>query len=437
MKKIILISILLVQIFLVQSVMGEYTGILDIGNTQYPPTGMVAGTTGLGTEEQCYYDSQCNSGYCKADENNGKKYCVSSANDCVYDGNIIEAGTSECISTDTVGTCSDSGTFSTTLCEEGKHCSGGVCVADTQSQDNSNSGENEAQNTPASSIVIGTLSNIEIVQGQTKKVKVEITNNGERDLTDVKLSLEGLPLAMYKISDESFSLLSKGEKKYSYLAFAVPEKNEIKIYTIKLTASAKDTSGVSISDSETFLLKVLPSEESKKEVNQTYLNYTNVLSDLEKKINQEKLSGNDVSEAESLLIVAKQELGEVKKKIDKGNYYEAIQLMNDVASKIDQIEQSLKQVDSESNNNSKILWFMVYAVAIVVVALIAYYFYSERNKTTIFSELRKKVTEPEEDKTSVSYKNIKDAKFREHAKRVHQYIKNLFKKDKSGFGYAS
>ncbi|OYT55984.1 MAG: hypothetical protein B6U68_04030, partial [Candidatus Aenigmarchaeota archaeon ex4484_14] len=57
-----------------------------------------------------------------------------------------------------------------------------------------------------SSIDISALSNIEIIQGQAKKVKVEIINDGEKDLTDVKLTLSGVPLALYKITTSSWSV---------------------------------------------------------------------------------------------------------------------------------------------------------------------------------------------------------------------------------------
>lgn len=424
--------------FLIQPANAEYTGTLDIGNTQYPPTGMVAGTTGLGTGEQCSYDSQCISGHCVDDENDGNKYCVSGANDCVYDGNVIAAGTSECISTDTIGTCSASGSFSTSICAEGEHCSGGVCVADSSSQDSGSSGEEE-ETAPASSIDISALSNIEIIQGQTKKVKVEIINDGEKDLTDVKLTLSGVPLALYKITTSSFSSLEVDEKEYSYVNFSIPQNNEVKTYTVKLEVSAKDPSGVTISGTETFLLKVLPSEETKKKANQTYLNYTDVLEELGNIINQEKARGHDVSEAESLLVVVKQELGEVKKKIDDGNYYEAIQLMNDVGSKIDQIKQSLEQVKLSSlASGSQLLLYVVYTVIIVIMALAAYYFYSNKKKPTGFEGAAPPMIEArDQHETLSSAESASDTKFEEHAKRVHRYLKSLFKKDKNGFGYAS
>lgn len=102
------------------------------------------------------------------------------------------------------------------------------------------------------------VSSVQIYQGQTLTLPIKIFNDGQSDLKDLKIEIEGLPLDFYSFSPLQIEELVIGDEKVINLTFSIPLNATLKTYTAKVKVSNE------ISKEEFFTLTILEKKEPTK-----------------------------------------------------------------------------------------------------------------------------------------------------------------------------
>jgi hypothetical protein len=163
---------------------------------------------------------------------------------------------------------------------------------------------------------------ITVQQNSTNSTIVEIKNTGNKTL-NVTFSIENINTGWYTINATSKTL-----EPNKIAAFKVTfniGSVEIGDYSGKYKASSPDKT-----ITKDFTLRILPTEQKKKEINATLeefkLNYTQ----LENEIDQAKARGINVTLAEKKLSELKSKIEEAENYIAKGDYLSAFNLFNTI-----------------------------------------------------------------------------------------------------------
>ena len=102
------------------------------------------------------------------------------------------------------------------------------------------------------------VSSIKIYQGQTLTLPIKIVNDGQSDLKDLKVEIEGLPTELYSFLPNQLEELKIGEEKVLNLTFSIPLNATPKTYTAKVKVSNE------ISKQEIFTVTILEKKQSTK-----------------------------------------------------------------------------------------------------------------------------------------------------------------------------
>jgi len=214
---------------------------------------------------------------------------------------------------------------------------------------------------------------LEIVQGESKSFEIKVENEGDTDQTKLKLSITGIPETWYSFTPTELDL-NAGE----YDEFSVnitPSKTApIKLYDIVFKVSNND-----INITKTSTLRVLPSEEEKIKINETYEKYLGNYTSLEEKLNELLLKNYNVTELNNTLKKIKSKLNSVKNSLSKGDYFSATQTLSEVESLLLQANNLIEEAKPIggvgillSGDFSKYIWIIVGVVAIVIIGVLVY-----------------------------------------------------------------
>ncbi|HIE41594.1 MAG TPA: hypothetical protein EYP80_02915, partial [Candidatus Aenigmarchaeota archaeon] len=222
------------------------------------------------------------------------------------------------------------------------------------------------------------LTNIEVVQGSQKKIEFYLENIGEATLHNIKLNLTGISSEYYILSPTKVTSLAENKKTYISLEFNIPETESIdyKELTFNVISDEKNFS-------KKINLTVLPSEEEKTNINNSYYKLIKEFENLTKSIKEAKAQGKNVSSLENRLNEINESLDMLKEYIDQGKYIEAKELINSLSSDIQSLYQNLQvEVKSESS----IILVVAIALIIVILSIILLYtFIISKREPTIKS----------------------------------------------------
>jgi len=131
---------------------------------------------------------------------------------------------------------------------------------------------------------------------------------------------------------------------------------------------------------KSFTLTILPTEEKKEEITQTYNSYVSTLESLLQQISELELTIDEENMTKVKLIYnqSNETLAAIKAAIDDEDYIEADSLIADLENDIERINAEILKLDTESVVNvqraSADMWFWVsIAVIIIVVAILVLY----------------------------------------------------------------
>jgi hypothetical protein len=212
---------------------------------------------------------------------------------------------------------------------------------------------------------------IMIQQNSTNSTIVEVKNTGNKTL-NITFSIENINSDWYTLNATSKTL-----EQNRIAAFRVTfniGNIEIGDYSGKYKASSPDKT-----ITKDFTLRVLPSEQKKKEINATLeefkLNYTQ----LENEINQAKANGINVNLAENKLSELKSKIKEAENYIAKGDYLSAYNLFNTIKLLIGETKIELEKAkEAKAKLPSSIIpWNLIIPiiVGVIVVTFLIYLFW--------------------------------------------------------------
>jgi hypothetical protein len=212
---------------------------------------------------------------------------------------------------------------------------------------------------------------ITVQQNSTNSTIVEIKNTGNKTL-NVTFSIENINTGWYTINATSKTL-----EPNKIAAFKVTfniGSVEIGDYSGKYKASSPDKT-----ITKDFTLRILPTEQKKKEINATLeefkLNYTQ----LENEIDQAKARGINVTLAEKKLKELKSKIEEAENYIAKGDYLSAFNLFNTIKLLIGETKVELEKAKEAKAKAAPLAipWNLIVPalIGIFVAVLLIYLFW--------------------------------------------------------------
>jgi len=213
-----------------------------------------------------------------------------------------------------------------------------------------------------------TLILVEQNSSNTTYFKIKNTGNFQ---TNVNLKVEG-------INSSWFSILPSG--------FTIDPNEEVSIkLTIKVSnEKVNDYEGnlIALTDnksfSRSFTLRILPGLELKKEINESYQNFTHLLKTFEEVVKSLKEKRIDTSAAEIKLELLKQKISELEHMISTGDYFHAYSLLPQVKNMIQSTQETLSSLQKIKPKKPKLFPYILLGAIIGIAIFLIYLFWPEK-----------------------------------------------------------
>jgi hypothetical protein len=399
--------VLLLAFFLLYSfiVFAETTGSINV--TTQPNATPTTGLFGY-TVDFCNTDSDCFGYKCFVDfdgtAGGGKSgWCnATSITSCYSAGTTISSGvlpaltgSGICVSNTTYRTCTNGVWSAATSCASGETCSGnGTCAAAAATTTTTTSGSGAGTGTNATTTTLTpkiqftqTISDFEIVQGETTTKTVVVNNNGDLALGSVLLELSGI--TWYTVSPASFSNISKGNSGTFTLTFSPANDTEVKSYSVTATVKTNTTATASF----TFNVKVAPSNETiQQQVLPNYDQYLQLIAEYEKNLTELESQGYNVSAAKSILNTLKTKIQEVNQSLAGSDYFSASTTLSEMRVLFDELNSNLANLTKTEKGTDFTIFIAI--IIIAVAGVLAYLFWPTKSRETII--LKKVETEKQQ-----------------------------------------
>ncbi|UCG95777.1 MAG: hypothetical protein JSV92_01870 [archaeon] len=215
-------------------------------------------------------------------------------------------------------------------------------------------------------------SSLSIVQGESEEFDVGVENDGDTDQDDLELEITGIPFSWVSSTPSELDLDSGDEGEFK-VNISVPSDAVVKSYPLDINVGNDD-----ISDSKESTLKVLPSEESKLKINQSYDVYLENYTSLENKMKEMFGGGKNVTELNETLVQIKSKLDIMGGYIGDGDYFNAAQIEGEIESLLikarDIASQEGKGVLGIMEETSSYVWLFIGVVIIIIAGFLIYMF---------------------------------------------------------------
>lgn len=272
-------------------------------------------------------------------------------------------------------------------------------------------------------------SSLTITQNKSKSFTITVENDGDTDEDDIELEITGISSDWYSRTPSNLDLDSGDEDDFS-VTITVPADAEVKEYSLTFKVSNDD-----VSDSKTSKLKVIPSEEEKESINETYTLYLENYTVLEDQMNEMISDGKNVTEFNETLADIKSKLDSLQELIDEEDYFNAAQKLGEIESlliiarSLVAQEETLKSGFDILEEGKNYVWLFIGVIVIIIVGFLIYMFLpppKDKYKVKKFKYTAPGAGEPIGKKISKELRKIK-AKL--------SGLKNKKEKDK-GSGYS-
>ncbi len=266
-----------------------------------------------------------------------------------------------------------------------------------------------------------------IIQGGSNSTKITVKNVNNTKTQNISLTVEDLTTSwVTSISPTTADTVLAATNANFTVTFAVPNTTDVKDYTGTFKAASSLGSAVS-----SFVLRVLPSEAKKVEINDTFalikLNFTKLQNDLA----ASKQGGVNISSAEKIFDEAKALVQEAETHIQNGDYFSAFQLFEQIKAKIESAKAELTKAPGAGIFGA--LGFLLnplYAIAIAAVvggAVLLYLFWPTKLKYAPAAQKptieKPKVVEDVWEKLKEKWKDYYNKRKRLAPKQYFQYKK--------------
>lgn len=215
--------------------------------------------------------------------------------------------------------------------------------------------------------------NLAVAQGSTKNFDIKVKNTGDTPESNIKLSISGINSSWYSYTPSNHDLISGIQGTFK-VNLTIPSDAEVKNYDIIFKVDNGD-----VSDSKTSALKVIPSEQEKERINESYgecmVNYT----ELELKMKQMFFEGKNVTELNETLLQIKSKLEDLCRFMENDDYYNASLVEKEVMSLLS-IATLLSEGGTEAGvfdimgETKNYVWLFIGVVIIVIAGFLLYMF---------------------------------------------------------------
>ncbi len=216
----------------------------------------------------------------------------------------------------------------------------------------------------------GLPSEVSIVQGQKKSFKITIKNLGNVSLHNLSISLTGIK---YTISPKGKLTLDGGEKGGYNITISTNDNEEIgtRIISVKVKGDENEIT-------TSFKLTVLPSEETKKKIENQYKELLLEYNELYSKFTSLPLSKDDETykNLTKLFSQANDSLQKVKDSLNKKDYISARNYLSSLQTSLDKIKESLSYIEKSGIKAWSILPYLLLFMAVGIAILLAYLYYT-------------------------------------------------------------
>jgi hypothetical protein len=205
------------------------------------------------------------------------------------------------------------------------------------------------------------------MQGGENSTKVTVKNTGDVTLStklNVSHDLEGLDT---DVSPSSYSLKS-GKSGVFDIDFSVTNTTEVGYHKITVKAYAKDYSDVY--STKEITLGVSPLEETKKVINETYIDFKKVFYEIVNVFNQiPPSSAANYTIANRTYYRLLSMLNDIEEKLKAGNYLDAYSIIKDANASLTSFDQEVNQLVTEIGQLpfGNVLTLVAILVVIVVI----------------------------------------------------------------------
>ncbi len=113
-------------------------------------------------------------------------------------------------------------------------------------------------------ITVSAPDSVRIISSSNATVNFSVVNTGQVDLEDITLSIAGIPVDLFNLTEESIDVLKVNEQRKIPVYFEIPGNMDPESYTSEFRAFSDD-----IDEKETFLLTIIGEGSSTGDYNQT------------------------------------------------------------------------------------------------------------------------------------------------------------------------
>jgi hypothetical protein len=262
-------------------------------------------------------------------------------------------------------------TLTVELVEEG-------ATTTTVSSDNNGNQETSTTTIPVVTIkylnITSYPSTVSVAQGTNKTERVTVNNINNTLAQKVNFTLLLIDSAWYSVYPSSATIANKTSYTFN-VTFIIPENATVKDYSGKFFAESS-YGGVN----QDFTLRVTPGTKLQSQISANLSIYQNEINNLEKELNKTKNQNN--TEAKTFFNQLKTKFNQASSYYNQSDYRSAYDLLDDMASLLNQTETALSLTGSKGfglginlgNLKGLGMWIIIGVVAIIAVVL-AYLFW--------------------------------------------------------------
>jgi len=214
---------------------------------------------------------------------------------------------------------------------------------------------------------------IEIEQGESKETVVSVKNVNDTKSQQVTLSIEGINSTWYTITPSKVTISPSKIKDFK-INFTIPVNAKMGEYSGKFVAksSYKEVK-------KDFTLKVLPSEEKKKEINSTINELSKNVTALGDEIEKLEEEGYNVTLAQKEFSNLLQLLSQAKTALQNGDFLKAYQLIDDIKDALNSTREVIEDIKKTQKPGflTRFKWVLI-ALASIAVGILIYLFWPEK-----------------------------------------------------------
>lgn len=253
-------------------------------------------------------------------------------------------------------------------------------------------------------------SSLTITQGKSKSFKITVDNDGDTDENNIELEITGISSDWYSYTPSNLDLDSGDDDDFS-VTITVPTDAEVKQYSLTFNVSNDD-----VSDSKTSKLKVMPSEEEKESINETYLLYLENYTTLEDQMKEMASDGKNITEFNETLADIKSKLDSLQELIDDEDYFNAAQKLGEIESlliiarSLVAQEETLERGFDILGEGKNYIWLFIGVIVIIIAGFLIYMFMpqpKDKYKIKKFKYTAPEAAEPIGKKISKELRKIK------------------------------